>query len=136
MALVLSAVYQDSRGDLWVGTLGGLNPIERKTGHVTRYDSAGSGSDRLSNTNVVSIAEDREGYLWFGTEGGGLDRFDPRTGRFKAYLHNSADPHSLTSDIVIGLLIDHRGTLWVETDVDLNRFDPHTGRVHGLHGLR
>ena len=122
------SVYQDSRGDLWVGTLGGLNRIERKTAHVTRYESAGSGSDRLSNTNVVSIAEDRGGYLWFGTEGGGLNRFDPRTGQFKAYLHDSADPHSLSSDIVIGLLIDHRGTLWVETDVDLNRFDPHTGR--------
>ena len=122
------SVYQDSHGNLWVGTLGGLDRIERDTGKVTRYESEGSGSDRLSNTNVLSIAEDRGGYMWFGTEGGGLNRFDPRTGQFKAYLHDPADPHSLSSDIVIGLLIDHRGTLWVETDVDLNRFDPHTER--------
>ena len=37
-------------------------------------------SENLSNT--ISIVEDRAGYLWFGTYGGGLKRYDPKTRRF------------------------------------------------------
>ena len=55
---------------------------------------------RTSPTFVVSIVEDRSGYLWFGTYGGGLNRYDPRTGTFAAFRHNPADPHSLSHDIV------------------------------------
>src|SRR5256886_9014166 len=36
---------------------------------------------------VHSIAEDSEGYLWFGEWGNGLDRMNPRTGEIKSYRH-------------------------------------------------
>ena len=78
---------------------------------------------------MISIVEDRSGYLWFGTYGGGLNRYDPRTGRFAAFRHNPADPHSLSHDIVYSLMVDHQGTLWAGTADGLNRLeDPVTGR--------
>ena len=51
--------------------------------------------------------------MWFGTWGGGLSRFDRRTGRFKAYRHDPADAASLSHDFILSLLIDRGGNLWV-----------------------
>ena len=88
----------------------------------------------LSNIFVISIVEDRSGYLWFGTYGG-LNRYDPRTGRFAAFRHNPADPHSLSHDIVYSLMVDHQGTLWAGTAAGLSRLeDPGTGRFPLLEG--
>lgn len=120
---VVSA-YRDSHGDLWVGSRGVLNRID-KSGQFTFY-RAGAGPRGLSNSNVLSILEDRSGYLWFGTFGGGLDRFDRHTGQFKAYRHDPADPHSLSDDDVSSLHIDPKGTSWAGTRIGLNRFDAKT----------
>jgi signal transduction histidine kinase/streptogramin lyase len=78
----------------------------------------------------LSIVEDRAGYLWFGTSGGGLNRFDRRTGRFKAYRHNTSDFGSLSDDIVYCLFVDRRGDLWAGTSDGLNRYDPSSDRFH------
>jgi ligand-binding sensor domain-containing protein/signal transduction histidine kinase len=118
-----SAIYEDSHGDIWVGSIRALTRIDGKTGKFKFYRTAG-GPGNLSSTWVISIAEDRSGFLWFGTIGGGLNRFDPRRGLFKAYRHSEEDPHSLSQNTVLSLLVDHRGTLWVGTEDGLDAFDP------------
>ena len=123
------SVLEDRDGILWVGSKGILNRIVRHTDgkpdKYTFYPVTGRPGG-LSSSVIVSMAEDRSGYLWFGTFGGGLNRLDLRTGRFKVYRHNPADPHSLGDDVVTSLLVDHTGTLWAGTDTGLNRFDPKT----------
>jgi len=117
-----SAVLQDSRGNIWIGSIRVLTLIDAKTGKYTFYRTAG-GPGNLSSTWVISMAEDRAGNLWFGTIGGGLNRFDPKTGKFKAYLHDPANPRSLSHNTVLGLHIDRRGTLWAGTEDGLDAFD-------------
>lgn len=121
----VGAIYEDRRGILWIGTPEALNRIDRKAGHYTSYRRRGGPAVR---TDVITICEDRSGILWAGTYNHGLLRLDQRTGQFKTYLHNPADPYSLSNDIVTRLLIDHNGTLWVATDDGLNRFNAATGR--------
>src|SRR5208337_3495230 len=117
-----SAVLQDSRGDIWIGSIRVLTRIDAKTGKYTFYRTAG-GPGNLSSTWVISMAEDRAGNLWFGTIGGGLNRFDPKTGKFKAYLHDPANPHGLSHNTVLGLHVDRQGTLWAGTEDGLDAFD-------------
>jgi ligand-binding sensor domain-containing protein/signal transduction histidine kinase len=118
-----SSVFADSHGDLWVGSMKALTRIDRKTGQFTFYRTAGRPGS-LSGTWVISIAEDRAGYLWFGTLGGGLNRYDRRSGQFKVYRHNPADAYSLSHDNVLGLFVDRKGTLWAGTEDGLSAFDP------------
>ena len=55
---------------------------------------------------------------------GGLNRFNPGTGQFKAYRFNANDPHSLSDDIVRSLYRDSNGVLWVGGwNNGLSRFD-------------
>jgi signal transduction histidine kinase/ligand-binding sensor domain-containing protein len=118
----VNAIYEDHKGELWTATTGALNRIDRKSGKSTSYLPPGRG---LSN-DVIAITEDREGTLWIGTFGAGLSRVDRKTGRYKTYRHDPANPSSLSSDIVSRLLVDHAGTMWVTTYNGLDRFDPRT----------
>lgn len=66
----------------------------------------------LSNSNVLSIAQDKFGFMWFATEGG-LNRFDGN--RFIAYKHNNTNPKSISCNTINKLLIDNDGILWIAT---------------------
>jgi ligand-binding sensor domain-containing protein/signal transduction histidine kinase len=120
----VGALYEDRKGILWAGTPEALLRLDRNTGRTTGYRTGGPGV----GTDVLSIREDRSGNLWVGTYSHGLHCFDRRTGKFKTYRHNPADPHSLSNDIVMRLLVDHNGTLWVGTADGLDRFDARTER--------
>jgi streptogramin lyase len=78
---------------------------------------------------VRSVCQDSAGMLWIGTNGGGLNRLNRLTGRFTRFVNDPADPHSLSCDRIIPLLLDSRGHLWIGTQGGgLDRFDPKTGR--------
>jgi ligand-binding sensor domain-containing protein len=125
----VTSVYEDSEGILWVGNRVALNRIDRKTGKATVYRDTG-GTGRLSNTYILSIVEDRAGFLWFGTSGGGLNRFDRRDGSFRVYRHDPSRSGSLSDDIVHCLFVDRHGTLWAGTNQGLDRYDPQTDCFH------
>jgi ligand-binding sensor domain-containing protein len=73
--------------------------------------------------------EGRDGALWIGTDGGGLNRLDG-TGRFTHYRHDPDDPATIGADAVFGLTEGRDGAVWVGTwDGGLSRLDPNTGRV-------
>ncbi|WP_343229206.1 two-component regulator propeller domain-containing protein [Psychrobium sp. MM17-31] len=66
----------------------------------------------LSYQYVKSMIQDRQGFMWFGTQDG-LHRFDGYD--FKSYHHDAQQPDSLSADTISALLIDKQGQLWVAT---------------------
>jgi two-component system sensor histidine kinase ChiS len=76
----------------------------------------------LSNEFVFCIHEDREGALWIGTWGGGLNRLDKATGTFSHFT--TAD--GLASNEIYGILEDPSRNLWLMTNEGLTRFSPRT----------
>ena len=72
----------------------------------------------LPKPGVYAIHEDRRGFLWFGTEGGGVARFDGR--RFETW--STAD--GLAGDNIRAIAEDDGGVLWFASDeAGLSRFD-------------
>lgn len=51
--------------------------------------------DGLSNNKVISILQDKTGFLWFGTEDG-LNRFDGY--EFRIFRNNLADSNSISGN--------------------------------------
>ena len=104
------ALYEDSRGRLWVGTFGhGLACLD--DGRLTTYTS----KDGLPHDSVVALREAPGGALWVGTWGGGLARFEG--GAFEPLT----TAQGLVSDSVRALYGDAQGTLWVGTTGGLSR---------------
>jgi len=69
----------------------------------------------LNNPYVLSIAEDRDGNLWIGTDGGGLNVLNKKTGQFKYYIHDSNDPTSISANEVTAVFIDSYDQIWIGT---------------------
>ena len=121
---MVNGIYEDRDGTLWISAIDALNRVDRKTGQYTFYRTAGPGV----SSRPTAIIQDRSGLLWVGSDGHGLTRLDPKTGRFKTFRHNPADRFSLSNDLVPNLFIDHAGTLWAATFDGLDRFDAATSR--------
>ncbi len=126
---VIMTLFEDSRETLWVGTFGGgLNRLDAAPAGAgkaafTRFTHDPEDPRSLSDDRVMSIAEDRPGFLWLGTLGSGLDRFDPRTETARRFRHDPQRPESLSNDVVADLHFDPAGNLWIGTQVGLNRLE-------------
>ncbi len=83
-----------------------------------------STAEGLSQSTVLCAAQDRLGFLWFGTQDG-LNRYDGYG--FTVFRHDDADPGSLRDNYILSLYVDREGVLWVGTNKGgLNRYDPAT----------
>lgn len=75
----------------------------------------------LSQSSVLSIAQDAKGFLWFGTRFG-LNKYDSRN--FKIYKHDANDAGSLiNSETLSSILLTRDGTIWVGSPSGLNKYN-------------
>ncbi|VXB11029.1 two-component regulator propeller domain-containing protein [Massilia sp. 9I] len=79
----------------------------------------------LSQQSVLTILQDRRGFMWFGTQAG-LNRFDGY--RVTVYRNNPDQPESLPDNYVLASYEDGQGRLWFGTKGGLARFDQATGK--------
>jgi len=154
----ITALYEDGKGRLWVGTWGnGIYRLEPRSGRVihyphlpTQYTSAKANSGnrisnnsslenistKLSHPQVAALFEDRHGYLWIGTFGGGLNRLDLQTEKFTHYRHHSHIAHSLAANIVRAIRQGASGHIWIATGgggldlLDIRSLDTSSGHFH------
>ncbi|MFX1380791.1 MAG: GAF domain-containing protein, partial [Promethearchaeota archaeon] len=117
---MVNHVYEDGDGILWVGTQGGLLRFDPQAGTFELYTRDPADPHSLSHMNVSSVYEDRSGRLWLGTAGGGLNEFDRSSETFVHYT----DKDGLPSNIIVGILEDAQGNLWLSTNNGLSRFSP------------
>ncbi|ANI88587.1 hypothetical protein A9P82_04350 [Arachidicoccus ginsenosidimutans] len=74
----------------------------------------------MSHNAVLSIAQDKKGFIWLGT-GYGLNRFDGQ--HFKQYVYDAKDTFGLSNNYIIALLCDTKGRLWIGNSVGLELYN-------------
>ena len=102
-----------------------LNPVyaQLKFEHLT--------ADGLSQSVVLCILQDTQGFMWFCTEDG-LNKYDGY--KFTIYKHDADDVNSLSNNYVWDIYEDHTGVFWIATSNGLDKFDPRTEQfVHYRH---
>ncbi len=84
--------------------------------------------DGISKRGVWSIVQDKKGYIWIGTNGAGLYKYDGVN--YDVYESNWNSPKSINSNLIYTAYVDSQNRLWVGTeeglclyDRDLNSFD-------------
>jgi len=117
------AIHQDGDGTFWLGTGSGFFRFSEQTGEFERFLNDPGDTTSLSCNVVLNILPDPrepDRYLWLGTAGGGLDRFDRSTRTFTHLTQRDG----LANNHVSGLLTDDRGRLWMSSNRGLTCFDP------------
>ncbi|MBW4889957.1 response regulator [Mucilaginibacter sp. HMF5004] len=127
---VIRHLNQDSRGRIWIATNNGLvifNPDKGGPNNYTfsRYFKVPGDLAGLGNNSVQVIHKDRAGQMWVGTFGGGLyKQIADADGKLRFKFYTTAD--GLPNDIILGMVDDNRGNLWIATENGLSRFEPRT----------
>ena len=114
-------LFEDKIGNIWVGTFnGGLNKLNAKDKFsppektkFVHYVNIRNDEKSISNNTVMAIEQDLEGYLWIGTFGGGLERFDGNSKTFTNFSYSSERASPFPDPEILSLFVDRSGILWV-----------------------
>ena len=116
-------IFESQEGEIWLGMYeGGLSRLDQKSGQFIHYRHNPNNPMSLSSDAVLAIMQDHTGTMWVGT-GGGLNQFDPQSGRSVHYTEKDGLPN----DVIYGIVEDDQSYLWLSTNNGLARFDPRTG---------
>lgn len=81
----------------------------------------------LSQNAVLALFQDRQGFLWIGTQDG-LNRYDGYG--YTIYKNDPQNPNSLSQNSILAILQDRQGNLWAGTwGGGLNRLNLSGGQV-------
>jgi signal transduction histidine kinase/DNA-binding response OmpR family regulator/ligand-binding sensor domain-containing protein len=116
-------------GTIWFTTLNAtrafplLARVEPNTGRVVTYPRDLLPGEPSAGGTILTMLEDRNGTIWYGTFGRGLFRFVPGNATYKIYASSPTNDGALKTNVVRALLQDSAGVLWVGTDSGLLRYN-------------
>lgn len=115
----ISCISEDKKGNIWFGTTNGVCRFNGEAFvnlQIPQSDTSSVWLDKvypIVNPNqVMSILEDKEGKLWFGTNGAGVYQYDGKT--FTQHLSKIGKIYEdgLQHNIVLSIIEDLKGNLW------------------------
>ena len=87
----------------------------------------------LSHTDANDIAQDKQGFIWIGTNFG-LDRYDGY--KIRKYYNSNEPLNNAYKNRIWCIYPDNEGSIWLGTEGGLQQFDTHTEhyidyKIHG-----
>lgn len=110
----------DSHGVMWLATREG---VYRYDGSRLKHISSQQG---LSDDDIRSLTIDKNDNIWIATNSGGLNIFEPLSGKVTAYRQTSS-LDSLSNDSVYDVAFVDNNSAWVSTQNGLNLLDVQSG---------
>lgn len=126
---VVYSLFEDRSGIIWIGTNGnGINKFDGSRESFRYIHRQLPEEKRLDSGKVQALWADPDtGDLYAGLQNNGLNVVDGQTGVVTRYRHEPADPDSISSDTVNGILPEPDGTILISTHDGVNRFYPPEG---------
>ncbi|HEX2934529.1 MAG TPA: two-component regulator propeller domain-containing protein [Bacteroidales bacterium] len=123
---LVNAIIEDENS-IYIGTDGGLNVMDKKTGKFALYRHGVNNKQTLTADAIYALCKDRRGNIWIGTWLGGLNQYNPMNKTFRHFVPDGK-PGSLSNANIFSVFEDSHGYIWVGTiGGGLNRYDYKTG---------
>ncbi len=119
-------IFESKDKAIWIGTKHGLYKISADRKNYRFYDSR---SVPFSNNNIICIVENVDGTLMLGTEGGGLNVFNPVTEAVKVI----GTKDGLSNDYLSGIVPDGKGAYWISTYDGISYYDYSDGSFRNFY---
>ncbi|MBK9013543.1 MAG: response regulator [Saprospiraceae bacterium] len=109
-----TALAEDEDGTLWIGTQLGLVKCtpSGKSFDFQLIQADLNNRPGLNNNSIACLLPDANGILWIGTKGGGINRYDQRSGQFQHITTHDGLPNN----VVYGILSGDKNELWCSTN--------------------
>lgn len=122
---VITSIFQDYKGFIWIGTYDGLNRYDGINFVV--YKNSLTDSSSISD-DVRTMIEDHDKNLLIGTNAG-LCKYNRDKDNFLNYMADKSSPLRGIGCAVIKIAEDSFGNLWLATSVGLIYFDRIKNRI-------
>ena len=127
----VNTLFEDSKGNLWVGAFTGLYLFNSLSGNFQPVQSNPRFREDQSNNGLSRairvISEDKSGNLLLGTSDNGLVVYSVEYRTQKIFTHNPALSNSISSDLIRSILVTKSGQNWIgSVNGGLDLFDPAT----------
>ncbi|MEQ9290208.1 MAG: two-component regulator propeller domain-containing protein [Cyclobacteriaceae bacterium] len=110
--LVVSALTEDDRGNIWIATLNDglyILDMDRKE-PLVHYDKT---NDWFEHNDVRSVKSLKNGQVWVGTNNGGLLVFENKHQIIQSYNHAPKDANTINSSTIMAISEDNDGGVWL-----------------------
>lgn len=127
----ITAICEESKGSIWIGTVGGkLYRLDGQGGRPLYEYNVVKKTDPAGYNPVRCLFKDIDGILWIGTQKRVI-RFNSGNGEIIEYEKDNADSYSISNNEVLSIKRDNTGITWFGTyGGGLNIYDP------GLHRFK
>ncbi len=105
---------------IWAGNESGLDYLKISSDKefpelIQHFEYNPTNPNSLSKNIVTSLFKDKTGIIWIGTNGGGVNKFNPGRNRFD-HVRKTLKPNSLSYDKIRSFFEDSNGNLWIGTE--------------------
>lgn len=134
---VINTMLEDKMGYVWAGTQDGLY---RYDGYEFKmYKRVPNDSSSISDNFIWCMHQSKNGLIWIGTNGGGLNAYNPVKNKFTRITSKDANS-PLNNGIIRSITEDKNGNLYVGTENGLVIYNPSTQQTEyftqGNNGLK
>jgi len=124
----ITGITQDKFGYMWFVDQTNNCLIRFDGVRMRTYRNNPSDTNSLDGRGFECIAADSTNGIWVNAAGG-VDKFDPYTGKFIHYRYPKNEGRAINN-----ILVDHLGIVWLGTSAGLDRLDQKTGKfIHYPH---
>lgn len=126
---VISDIWEEDNGNVWIATFNGLNLFNPVTKKFRRFVSQPHEAYSLSNNWVYELYQDHSGILWIGT-GKGINKLNLRNKPFHT-IRLEGGARSTNSTVTSFCKGNQYDQIWVGTNGGLNKlhFDGHHNEI-------
>lgn len=110
------AIFKDQDRNIWVASMSGINLYHRETDNFSRIKKIGF--------MTIDIKQDKDGNIWFATQGKGLVRYNPIHKKWNNYTCNESNRYSIASNLINCIYVDSESKLYVGTSNGLCMYNP------------
>ena len=119
----VDSFLRDYEGTIWISThFDGIYQYVPESGTVINYKEGMVNCKNMQSDLIFCSMLDSKNNLWFGTNNGGIIKYDKNTKQITSYGYDNALKHR---DIYY-IEEDSYGVLWMSTDRGIYSFDPAT----------
>ncbi len=109
--------FHENESGIWIGATTGLYLMNPEGKFVKRFHTEGDVNEQIPYNTIAHIREDKEGWLWLATRGGGIIKLNTTTGEF----HQWTTKNGLSDNTVYATYEDNYGYLWVPSNRGIMR---------------
>ncbi|MBN1407096.1 MAG: hypothetical protein JW956_04880, partial [Calditrichaceae bacterium] len=111
----ITDMYQDRKGNIWIGTRDGLCKFDPKTESMKYFFSNPTDPNSLLHNDISAVSEDKKGNIWVGNLEYGLNKYIPHEQKFMRFPFKENNPYSPSYNMIMCLYRDRQNDLWIGT---------------------